>query len=166
MYTSLLLKFHWNCFACWVGVISETATVLGIFVAALGVWYARRQIKGFRKDLQMQAFQNRYQMFMEMDKILIERPELKKFISNKGFNEMLKSPSIKDDDIREIAFIEMVMNISQLSYFQFENDLNNSGLNWFKELLDNEAIKKYWYSSYRCRYRQGFEDYIHRHYGA
>ena len=164
MNTYLALGFHWDCFLCWVDLISKIATALGIFVAALGVWYARSQIKGFRKDLKMQAFQNKYQMFMEMDKILIERPELKKLISNKGFFDLLKSRNINDDDIREIAFIEMVMNVSQLSYFQFENDLNNSGLNWLKELLENESIKKYWHSSHRCRYRQEFEKFIDNYY--
>ena len=61
----------------------ETYTSIGAnLVAITGIIVFIVEFNRYKKTNKIQAYQNRYQLYLEMDKILIERPELKKLVGN------------------------------------------------------------------------------------
>lgn len=146
--------------------VSSVATTFGVVVGIIGLFFVWRQIKMQTDQLKEQCYQYRYQMFLEMDKILIEDPCLKKLICNRGFEEWCKANNIPCDDkkVRESAFIEMTMNMCQISFHQYKDRKSSSELNWIREVLDNEHVLSYWRSNYRCAYSKGFKLFIKSEY--
>lgn len=140
------------------------ATIIASVGAVISLIFIYRQIKDFKKQLHNQCYQDRYEMFMEMDKLLIDKPSLKKFISNKGFTEWCSQTKRSDEEIQGTAFVEMVMNMCQVSYYQHKNKLSTSELSWLREVLDNEYIQNYWKGTYKCKYSKDFVIFIQDEY--
>lgn len=108
-----------------------------------------------------QAYQTRYQMYLEMDKVMIENPELKLLISNESLRQAFQANEIGTIETKELAFIEMVMNLCQLSFLQKKDGLNITDLSWLKEILKNKSVKEYWKGTFRCNYKEDFEKFVY-----
>lgn len=150
----------------WSDIIANAVTIFGIVAIWISIkqYLSKMKEKEFEKiekekEILAQSFQNRYELYAEMDKILVEKPHLKKLISNQSYLKDYEAGLLAGKE-EDLAFIEMVLNICQLSFFQFKNERNNSGLNWVKELLENKYIIDYWKSGYRCRYTNDFEGFV------
>lgn len=143
--------------------LSDVSQVLANVAAIIGVIFLVYQVIGLKKTLKVDAYKNRYSMYMEMDKMIVENPEYKRLIATEAYNEKFPNDESELSD-KDIAFIEMVMNICQVSFFQYQDDIDNSELTWFKELLENRYIIEYLESDYRCLYRKAFMDFIKEEY--
>lgn len=121
---------------------------------------ANEESKLANKLANNQAYQFRYQLYMEMDRIVIENPKFKKLISNNLFLQKHSNGEVNDEKSKELAFIELVMNLAQLSFFQHKDELMNSELDWVKELIQNENIIEYWNGGLKCKYREDFESFV------
>lgn len=139
------------CFLTWQTVLLNRQTRI-----------ANSQAELANRIAKVQAYQTRYQMFLEMDKMVVENPELKKVIGNKKYLDDYKKKVINADQAKQFAFTEMVLNICQLSFYHYKDDLNNKELEWIKELAVNEYVVRYWKSGYKCKYRADFEEYINK----
>lgn len=139
----------------------ETYTSIGAnLVAITGIIVFIVEFNRYKKTNKIQAYQNRYQLYLEMDKILIEHPELKKLIGNLEFQKWLEQNQGTDSEIRSTAFIELVLNLCQLSYMQYKDRITNSEMLWMKELLKNKYVVAYWNSGIKCRYNKDFERFV------
>lgn len=151
-------------------VVNSIVGLTGIITLLFLLWQTlllKKQLKIANKESELanrlaknQAYQFRYQLYLEMDKIMIESPELKQFISNEAFHKLYKNNGIDDKRARSLAFMELVMNLCQLSFFQYKDELNEGELNWVKEVIQNENIIEYWKSDLRCKYRADFADFV------
>ncbi|MDH6354364.1 hypothetical protein M2132_000692 [Dysgonomonas sp. PH5-45] len=163
----------------WFAILADIATASTLLVLLWQFYsYRKRQsqkeIEKLEKELEdlkkeqdrrVQYCQNRYELYAKMDKLIVENPDLKRFISNKNTLQDIENGNIDKEKLKEISFIEMVMNICQLSYYQYSNDDKSTDLSWVKELLQNKYVIDYWKSGYKCRYIDGFEDFVFKEIG-
>ena len=161
-------------FKAWIDILAQIATASTLLVLLCQYYLYRKslsekKIERLEKELEdikneqhrrVQYYQYRYELYAMMDKLIIENPNLKRFISNKDTLQDIENDNIDEEKLKEISFIEMVMNICQLSYFQYLIDDKSTGLNWTKELLQNKYVIDYWKSNYKCRYTDDFEDFV------
>lgn len=134
--------------------------IITLFLLYRQVKIANKEAKQSNKLAKIQAYQMRYQLFLEMDKFLIEKPEYKLFISNKRVVEDFADYPLKINPLQKMAFIEMVLNMCQLTYYHYKDNVHDSQHSWTKELLQNPHIQEYWKSGYRCSYRDDFKKFV------
>ncbi|MEL7425032.1 MAG: hypothetical protein AAFN81_18745 [Bacteroidota bacterium] len=109
-----------------------------------------------------QAYQFRYQLYLEMDKLMVEDPALRRLIGTGRFPELFDQGEISLDKARDYAFIELVLNLCQLSFYQYKDGLFDSELGWVKQVVQNDRVIEYWHSGTRCAYRLDFEQKVEK----
>jgi hypothetical protein len=118
------------------------------------------QLKKMNKLSIVQSYHARYQLYLEMDKLMVQHPYLRQLIGNNKYLEDCKNNIISEQYSQKVVFIEMVLNLGQLSYYQYKDKVNDSELNWLKDLILNQEVIAYWESGYRCSYRTDFTNFV------
>lgn len=121
------------------------------------------QMKEANKLARSNAYQNRYELFLEMDKLIITNPELKKLISTPYYYKQTLNNHITNNQAKELAFIEMVLNLCQLVFYQVNDGLKEGDMEWVKQVLNNPAVVSYWKNEQmRCVYDHEFEIFVNQ----
>ncbi|MCJ7578630.1 MAG: hypothetical protein MUO91_09280 [candidate division Zixibacteria bacterium] len=132
--------------------IAEIILIITLFVLIWQTWLLRKTIKS-------NTFQSIYDRYFDVDRILIDYPEFQKYVTREEVYEKIKDSSV--EKLREKSFIELVLDLCELIYYQKKMGTYPAEITYIDRVLTNPHIKEYW-KSVRGTYKSDFVKYVEK----
>lgn len=139
-----LLDFHIS--------ISDIVLIITLIVLIWQTWLLRKNIRN-------NTFQSIYDNYFDLDRLIIEHPELQKYITRKEVYQKIKN--LGDEELRKKSFIELVLDLCELIYYQKKMGAYPTEITYIDRVLTNPHIKEYW-ETVRGTFKADFVEYVEK----
>lgn len=132
--------------------VGDVILIITLLILIWQTWLLRKTIK-------TSTFQSIYDKYFEIDRLIIDHPELQKYITREEVYEKIKDSS--EEELRKKSFIELVLDLCELIYYQKKMGVYTAEIAYIERVLTNPHIKKYWKTS-RGTFKSDFVEYVEK----
>ena len=119
----------------WVQIASTVVLVVTLLVL---IWQTRL----LRRSTRTAALQTVYNSYFDLDRLVLENPEYQKLIVRGELYDRIET--LSQEELREKSFIELVLDMSEMLYFQHRFGGIPVDIGLVRNLATNPRIQNYW----------------------
>jgi len=132
--------------------IADIILIITLLILIWQTWLLRKTIK-------TNTFQSIYDKYFDLDRLIIDHPELQKYITREEVYQKIKDSS--EEELKSKSFIELVLDICELIYYQKKMGAYPAEITYIERVLTNPHIKEYW-KTVRGTFKEDFVEYVEK----
>jgi hypothetical protein len=132
--------------------ISDLVLIITLIILIWQTWL-------LKKSIISNTVQSIYRNYLEIDKLIVEHPEFQKYIVRKEIYPKIES--LQEEELRKKSFIELVLDLCELIYYQKKAGVFSGEITYIDRVLTNPYIKDYW-KTVRGTFKADFVEYVEK----